>query len=253
MNVFNLIIFVLVLISGISGCSFDKAGQFVKNPFGGDFLLELKNKLKKQRSVNDVIETYGPRARKVMKAHFKKAKVAYPPEELVLIGLKNEEKLLIYARDKDDDFVKITEYAILGSSGVAGPKLKQGDCQMPEGFYRINAFNPNSSYHLSLRVNYPNEEDRAHALKDKRKKLGGDIMIHGKNVSIGCLAMGDEPIEEIFTLVYDTGRDSTRVILAPCDLTVKKPIIDMKTQPDWLPGLYKRLKAELNLYFKGQS
>ena len=75
-------------------------------------------------------------------------------------------------------------------------------------------------------------------------------MIHGSNVSIGCLAMGDDEIEEIFTLVYDTGRDSTKVILAPCDLTSIKPIIDMKKQPKWLPALYKRLKIEMAKYLK---
>ena len=120
--------------------------------------------------------------------------------------------------------------------------------QMPEGFYKISAFNPNSRFHLSLRVDYPNDEDRKHGKADGRKNLGGDIMIHGSNVSIGCLAMGDDEIEEIFTLVHDTGRSDTEVILAPCDLTRKKPIINMKEQPKWLPGLYKRLKAELATY-----
>ncbi|HMP53411.1 MAG TPA: hypothetical protein PKD05_17810, partial [Candidatus Melainabacteria bacterium] len=105
-------------------------------------------------------------------------------------------------------------------------------------------------YHLALRVDYPNAEDRKHGREDGRKKLGGDIMIHGKDCSIGCLAMGDSTIEELFTLVYDTGRENTRVVLAPCDLTSKRPIIDMKKQPVWLPDLYKRLKKELSILFK---
>lgn len=91
---------------------------------------------------------------------------------------------------------------MLAASGGPGPKLREGDLQVPEGVYRLTAFNPNSSYHLSLRVDYPNAEDRAAedravARSDRRTSLGGDIFIHGKAVSIGCLAIGDPGIEEL--------------------------------------------------------
>ena len=76
-------------------------------------------------------------------------------------------------------------------SGRLGPKLKEGDRQVPEGLYRVESLNPNSRYHLSLRVNYPNEQDKSYGRLDGRNNLGTDIMIHGKDCSIGCLAMGD--------------------------------------------------------------
>ena len=86
---------------------------------------------------------------------------------------------------------------ILAASGVSGPK-REGDKQVPEGFYRIELLNPNSRYHLSLRVNYPNADDLERARQDGRalSTLGGDIMIHGGSASIGCLALGDPAVGE---------------------------------------------------------
>jgi len=88
-------------------------------------------------------------------------------------------------------------YRIAGNSGVLGPKLAEGDRQMPEGFYEVkkSALNPNSRYHLSFNIGYPNSYDRYH------KRTGSFIMVHGSNVSIGCYAMTDAGIEEIYLLV----------------------------------------------------
>ncbi len=81
-------------------------------------------------------------------------------------------------------------------SGKLGPKLRQGDLQVPEGFYYVTPgrMNPWSSYHLSFNIGYPNQYDRHHG------RTGGLIMVHGNCVSIGCVAMGDDQIEEIYTL-----------------------------------------------------
>ena len=128
--------FVVLLSYFASSIAFE--GEKIFNDIVSDGLVyQLAKKVKRPRTVKDVIKKYGSRARKTLKSRFQRAKVAYPPEELVLIGLKNEEKLLIYASDgsdEDNQFQKITEYPILGTSGEAGPKLKQGDGQMPEGF-----------------------------------------------------------------------------------------------------------------------
>ena len=70
------------------------------------------------------------------------------------------------------------EYPILAASGVLGPKLREGDKQVPEGIYGAEALNPNSKFHLSIRLNYPNTFDRRMAQSDGRTQLGGDIMIH---------------------------------------------------------------------------
>ncbi|MDB6137264.1 MAG: 2-dehydro-3-deoxyphosphooctonate aldolase, partial [Verrucomicrobiaceae bacterium] len=88
-------------------------------------------------------------------------------------------------------------YAIAKWSGTLGPKQKEGDGQAPEGFYSVarQRLNPGSKYHLSFNIGYPNAYDLAHGC------TGGLIMVHGKNVSIGCFAMTDPVIEEIYLIV----------------------------------------------------
>lgn len=88
-------------------------------------------------------------------------------------------------------------YPICTWSGKLGPKLRQGDGQSPEGFYRVGRgqLNPHSQYHLSFNLGYPNAYDRAH------RRSGDFLMVHGSCVSIGCYAMGDAGIEEIYTLL----------------------------------------------------
>lgn len=208
---------------------------------------EVETQVAKRRSVEDVVTTYGDDARSRLKPNFKKAKTAYPPEKVTLIGLKEEKLLIVFANTKDGGMTEVLRYPILAASGVAGPKLKQGDCQVPEGFYKIEALQPNSKYHLALRVSYPNDEDRKHGKKDKRTNLGGDIMIHGNECSIGCLAMGDTAIEELFVLASDCGRENIDVILAPCNL-IEKDLIIADDQPTWVKPLYERLKAALSDY-----
>lgn len=93
--------------------------------------------------------------------------------------------------------ILLKTFAICAKSGVLGPKRKQGDGQVPEGFYEISSFQPQSSYHLALKVGYPNKSDR---LKATSKDPGGDIMIHGNCVTIGCIPLLDDPIEELYVL-----------------------------------------------------
>lgn len=82
-------------------------------------------------------------------------------------------------------------------SGSLGPKRRQGDWQAPEGFYQVGAsqLNPASRFHLSFNLGYPNAFDRAHG------RTGDFLMVHGNCVSVGCYAMGDAAIEQIYTLV----------------------------------------------------
>ncbi|MBA2479759.1 MAG: hypothetical protein H0V44_03775 [Planctomycetes bacterium] len=111
----------------------------------------------------------------------------------------------------------VNAYPILAASGAPGPKLREGDRQVPEGIYAIENLNPNSRYHLALRLDYPNAFDRARAREDGRTELGGDIMIHGQDVSIGCLAIGDRAIEDLFVLVARIGIGNATVIVSPTD------------------------------------
>jgi murein L,D-transpeptidase YafK len=132
---------------------------------------------------------------------FRKAGVAYPPVELFLRAFKREAVLEVWARDTGA-FVLIHSFPITSSSGQPGPKRREGDRQVPEGFYTIDRFNPLSSFHLSLRINYPNASDR---LLSDPQKPGFDIYIHGGNGSSGCLPLGDDGIEEVYLMTIDAG------------------------------------------------
>jgi murein L,D-transpeptidase YafK len=109
---------------------------------------------------------------------------------------KQEKQLQLWVK-KENQFVLFRTYPICTYSGNLGPKTKQGDNQAPEGFYRVGLgqLNPASSYHLSFNLGYPNAYDRAY------QRTGDFLMVHGNCVSIGCYAMGDENIEEIYTLM----------------------------------------------------
>jgi len=80
---------------------------------------------------------------------------------IIIVAYKQEQQLYIYAKNASDTHYKqLASYPICASSGVLGPKRKQGDGQVPEGFYHINMFNPVSNYYLSLGINYPNASDK---------------------------------------------------------------------------------------------
>lgn len=110
------------------------------------------------------------------------------------------------------------EYPLTAFSGGPGPKLCEGDRQIPEGIYRIVLLNPASRFHLSLKLDYPNDFDRLHAAAEGRTSPGSDICIHGGASSVGCIAVGDRAIEEIYGLVARCGKEHVRVILAPYDM-----------------------------------
>jgi murein L,D-transpeptidase YafK len=136
----------------------------------------------------------GPELRNILESR----KLKYPPSKLLFRSFKKEKELEIWASNGSKSKLKLLKiYPVLAASGGAGPKRKEGDKQVPEGLYHIDRFNPKSRFHLSLRINYPNASDRVFADPDRP---GGDIFIHGSNKSIGCLAMGDPAIEEIYTL-----------------------------------------------------
>jgi hypothetical protein len=200
----------------------------------------------KEKTVADRLAEYGPAARARMKPYFDSAQVPYPPAQLTLVGLKAEKILEVYAAGIDGNLRFIRNYPILAASGVAGPKLREGDRQVPEGIYPVEWLNPNSSYHLSFRIGYPNDFDREHAKLEGRTNLGGDIMIHGKAASVGCLAMGDPASEELFVLAADTGISNITVILSPVDFRKGLSVPATNALPPWTDSLYQNIQARLN-------
>jgi hypothetical protein len=199
-----------------------------------------------QKTVEDRLNEYGPAARERMKPWFESAGVSYPPAAMTILALKADRRVEIWAGTPEGQPRKIHTYRVYAASGQAGPKLADGDRQVPEGIYAIESLNPNSRFHLSLRVNYPNDFDRAQARSDGRYNLGSDIMIHGGSASIGCIAIGDEAIEELFTLASDTQLANIRVLIAPCDLRVLAAPASPDLPP-WVPTLYKSLEKEMLL------
>lgn len=196
-------------------------------------------------TIAERLDQYGTSARARLSPYFKQAGVACPPEQLVFVGLKEEKTLQVYAKSGTNGYHFVRSYPILAASGVAGPKLREGDRQVPEGIYAIELLNPNSSYHLSLRVSYPNAFDREQAAREQRTKLGGDIMIHGKAKSIGCLAMGDEAAEDLFVLAADCGITNITVILSPVDFRAGKTVSSDVKLPPWTTELYQEIKTRL--------
>jgi murein L,D-transpeptidase YafK len=112
---------------------------------------------------------------------------------------KSEQELEIWIQDSTA-FRLFRTYPICRVPGLLGPKRKEGDLQVPEGLYWIEVFNPKSTYHLSLGINYPNASDRI--LADP-KTPGGEIYIHGDCVSVGCIPITDEKIREVYLLALE--------------------------------------------------
>jgi L,D-transpeptidase catalytic domain len=195
-------------------------------------------------TIGDVLQVYGKNVTDKLGYYFKKANVSYPPRDVTLIAFKQEKKLELWARDKGE-FRFIRDYYIMAVSGDPGPKLRQGDKQVPEGIYRITDLNPNSHYHLSMKLNYPNEFDLSHAEEEGRTDLGSDIFIHGKHASIGCLAMGDTAIRELFVLTAQVGVNNVKVVIAPHDPHKYPLFANLEDMPEWASELYAWITREI--------
>jgi hypothetical protein len=202
----------------------------------------------REPTIADRVAQYGPSARARLRPFFAAAGVPYPPARFVLLGLKQERELQVFAAGPDQELAFIRSFAIHGASGVLGPKLRQGDRQVPEGIYSIVYLNPNSISHLSLALSYPNDFDLARAEEDGRDSdtLGGDIMIHGGSGSIGCLAIGDEAAEELFVLAADAGWEHAVVVVSPVDFRRSALPADYRPPTSWVNQLYAWLRAELD-------
>ncbi|MBF0294346.1 MAG: L,D-transpeptidase family protein [Magnetococcales bacterium] len=209
-----------------------------------------ENELAKQPGeVVRTVRIYHHAVRTRMAAAFESAGLPFPPPRLALLAFKQERRLELWGAEPGKSPRWIKNYPFTAFSGELGPKRKQGDRQIPEGIYRITFLNPESSYHLSMKLDYPNEYDRAMAIADRRKDLGGDIFIHGDSYSVGCIALGDRAIEELFVLTALSGQENIQVIISPYDLRRHKEIEPVARVP-WTRELYARIQDSL-LSFPG--
>ena len=162
---------------------------------------------------------------------------------LQIVVFKRERFVELHAKG----WTKPRVYAMQGFSGVLGPKLKEGDGQIPEGVYGVEYLNPNSLFHLSLKVSYPNAFDRVRAREDGRTNLGGDIMIHGGSATVGCIPIGDDGVEEVFYFVGRAGCENVKVVIAPYDMRRGRvPELEALGIP-WYPELCAVIYGELSL------
>jgi murein L,D-transpeptidase YafK len=129
---------------------------------------------------------------------FKQKGLSYPPTTILLRAFKKEGSLELWTEDSPGKAYELAKtYSICETSGKLGPKRVSGDQQVPEGFYELDWFNPQSSFYLSLHVSYPNQSDR---MLGSRKDPGGNIFLHGNCVTIGCLPITDDGIKEVYWL-----------------------------------------------------
>ena len=168
------------------------------------------------------------------------------PQKLSILAFKEERQLEVWDSSQEKP-VLLKTFPFTAFSGTLGPKLREGDGQIPEGLYKIEYLNPNSSYHLSMKINFPNAFDRRKARKEKRTRPGTNIFIHGKAVTIGCIPIGDSAIEELFYIVSKTGKKNVDVIISPYDMRLGIKKLEIPNII-WEDELYEKIKSQL-LFF----
>jgi murein L,D-transpeptidase YafK len=221
------------------------------------FALVLKSDSKAQ-SFRDDQQKY-PRVRdarqskaQILDSLFEKSGLEYPPARIFLQAFKHERELELWA-SASDSFVLIKTYKFTAYCGTLGPKRHQGDLQIPEGFYFVDRFNPASNYHLSLGLNYPNKSDR---IRKDRPDPGGDIFIHGNQVTIGCIPIGDDAIKELYISAVDaksSGQNRIPVQIFPFRMDDKKTDSIrnqyIKTEPE-LEAFWVEIEAAYTFFQK---
>jgi murein L,D-transpeptidase YafK len=149
--------------------------------------------------------------------------LAWPARYMYIRSFKYDSQMEVWVKqDRKDAYKLFKTYRVCAMAGSLGPKRMQGDYQVPEGFYYINEFNPNSQFYLSLGLNYPNASDRI--LSDSLQP-GGDIYIHGSCVTTGCIPVTDQYIEELYVLASfarDAGQEYIPVHIFPVRYSNRK-------------------------------
>jgi len=188
-----------------------------------------------------------------LKKEFVAKKLKWPVAQIYIRSFKYDSQLEVWVRQTSESvFSLFKTYPVCALAGSLGPKRVQGDYQVPEGFYYINEFNPFSNYYLSLGLNYPNASDRI--LSDSSKP-GGDIYIHGGCVTVGCIPITDQQIDELYILAAfarDAGQDFIPVHIFPCrfDVPRSKAYLDEWTKDDPVLNKFAEKLADAYCYFE---
>jgi murein L,D-transpeptidase YafK len=176
----------------------------------------------------------------ILQTEFEAKGMQWPAKYMYIRSFKLDSKLEVWVKnDASKPYRKFKTYNVCALAGSLGPKRLEGDYQVPEGFYYINEFKPNSNYHLALGVNYPNASDRI--LSDP-KKPGGEIFVHGSCVTVGCIPLTDPIIEELYVIAASTraaGQDFIPIHVFPIMFKNEKSkdLLDkyLENRPDYKP------------------
>lgn len=164
-----------------------------------------------------------------LRKQYEKQGLQWPPKQLYIRSFKFDSQLEVWARnDSKSAFKLFKTYKVCALSGSLGPKRMEGDYQVPEGFYYINVFNPRSTYHMSLGINYPNPSD---AMLSDSAQPGNDIYIHGSCITVGCIPITDTQIEEVYLLASyarESGEDFIPVHIFPVRYSNTKSVEQLK-------------------------
>jgi murein L,D-transpeptidase YafK len=188
----------LVGIVTVAVCGAFAAGQSVPE--------QSRGSLQQQQLKFPRVRTAKQEKDAALRAMFVRKGLAYPPRAILLRAFKKEGALELWgAGSEAGPYVLLKTYGICATSGQLGPKRRSGDTQVPEGFYDLDFFNPQSNFYLSMHINYPNAAD---SILGYRPNLGGTIYLHGNCASIGCIPITDDGIKEVYwlsVLVRDSG------------------------------------------------
>jgi murein L,D-transpeptidase YafK len=184
--------------------------------YGRSIYIPVLNKMSDKETVHSIQEELTTDVLDRLRNDLNQIGLKTLPDSISILAFKEEEILEVWAQ-VDDNNRLLKSYPFSANSGMLGPKLKEGDKQIPEGLYKIEYLNPNSSYHLSLKVSYPNDFDQKKTIEDGRTDIGSDIFIHGRDVTGGCIPLGDKAIEELFIMAATAIENNIAVIISPRD------------------------------------
>jgi murein L,D-transpeptidase YafK len=209
----------------------------------------------KQLTYSRVKEAYQEKEAAVKKL-FASKNVDITKANLFFRAFKQEKMLEVWAAPTNSTtYQLITTYQICAISGSVGPKRVEGDYQVPEGFYYIDRFNPQSNFHLSLGINYPNASDK---ILGQHGKLGGDIFIHGSCVTVGCLPMTDDLIKELYVMAVEAksnGQKQIPVHIFPAKLSEENManLLQSFATDARLSAFWSELKKGYDLFEKNKQ
>ena len=202
------LVYCIILVAGTTGVAIAQTGLQKSGPSVPSFIDYQRTLARPGEALKRKEDT--------LQKQFETKKLQWPAKYIYIRSFKYDSQLEVWVKNEvKDPFQLFKTYKICALAGTLGPKRMEGDYQVPEGFYYINEFNPNSSYYLSLGINYPNVSDKI--LSDSLRP-GSAIYIHGSCVTVGCIPITDQQIDELYILAAhakDLGQDFIPVHIFP--------------------------------------